>query len=195
MPPEPVAIITDATPMGRVPSLRQGAHRWIIDLIDGPNMRHLGKRDRRLFGTIGSIGELQDLVVDFGLALGVDVRPFASDFEGELLEHIHASASTADGYLIDAGGLTTVSEAMRHALQETRKPVVEVCFYNLAANNEVSVFTPTAIASAGGFRQYSYLAGLLGLVLSLDDESFLHPDAPASPTVRREGVPYTSMHR
>jgi len=171
--------------------LRRGTRRWVVELIDGPNMRHLGKRDPRLFGTIQSIEALQALVVNFGLVLGVDVRPFVSDYEGELLEHIHSTATTADAYLIDAGGLTTVSEAMRHALQETRKPVVEVGFYNLLANDEVSVFTPTAIASSTGFRQYSYLGGLLGLVLSLDDESFLHPDAAESLTARRGGTPYT----
>ena len=175
-----------------VGGLRRSDRRWVIELIDGPNMRHLGKRDPRLFGTIASIGALHELVIDFGSALGVEVRPFVSDFEGELLERIHESAASADGYLIDAGGLTTVSEAMRHALQETRKPVVEVCFYNLVANGETSVFTRSAIASVTGLREHSYVAGLLGLVLALDDESFLHPGAKDSPTVRRDGRPFTN---
>jgi 3-dehydroquinate dehydratase II len=171
-------------------AVRRGARRWTIGLIDGPNMKHLGKRDPRLFGKIGSIEDLQKMVVDFGEALGVEVRPFASDHEGDLLEHIHRSAGDTDGYLLDAGGLTTVSEGMRHALQETHKPVVEVSFYNLIANGEVSVFTPTVIGRAMGLREYSYLAGLLGLTLALDDESFLNPDAPDSATVRRGGQPY-----
>jgi 3-dehydroquinate dehydratase II len=171
-------------------AIRRGKRRWVIGLIDGPNMKHLGKRDPRLFGKIGSIGELQELVVGFGASLGVDVRPFVSDHEGDLLEHVHASGGSTDGYLLDAGGLTTVSEGLRHALQETKKPVVEVAFYNLIANGEISVFTPTVIGRAMGFREYSYLAGLLGLVLALDDESFLNPDAPASPIARRNGQPY-----
>ncbi len=169
---------------------RQGRRRWAIGLIDGPNMKHLGKRDPRLFGKIGSIEELQKLVVDFGTALGVEVRPFVSDHEGDLLEHVHASAATTDAYLLDAGGLTTVSEGLRHAMQETHKPVVEVAFYNLIANGEISVFTPTVIGRVMGLREYSYVAGLLGLVLALDDESFLHPDAPDSLIVRRSGQPY-----
>lgn len=171
-------------------AMRQSRRRWVIGLIDGPNMKHLGKRDPRLFGKIGSIEELQKLVVDFGAALGVEVRPFASDHEGDLLEHVHAGAATTDGYLLDAGGLTTVSEGLRHALQETHRPVIEVAFYNLIANGEISVFTPTVIGRAMGMREYSYVAGLLGLVLALDDESFLHPDAPDSPIVRRGGQPY-----
>jgi 3-dehydroquinate dehydratase II len=170
--------------------IRVGGRRWVIEMIDGPNMPHLGRRDPRLFGSIGSIEELQRLVVDFGTALGVEVRPFASDYEGELLERVHATARSADGYLVDPGGLATVSEGLRHALQETHKPVVEVAFYNLIANGEVSVITPTAIGRAMGLREYSYLAGLLALVLSLDDESFLNPDAPESAPVRRDGAPY-----
>jgi 3-dehydroquinate dehydratase II len=171
-------------------ALRQRRRRWTIGLIDGPNMKHLGKRDRRLFGKIESIGELQRMVVDFGASLGVEVQPFASDHEGELLEHVHATSATTDGYLLDAGGLTTVSEGLRHALQESQRPVFEVAFYNLIANGEISVFTPTVIGRAMGLREYSYIAGLLGLVLALDDESFLNPDAPDSPIVRRGGQPY-----
>src|ERR1700677_556849 len=129
-------------------SVRRDSRRWIIGLIDGPNMKHLGKRDPRLFGRIGSIEDLQRMVVDFGEALGVEVRPFVSDHEGDLLEYVHHSANATDAYLLDAGGLTPISEGLRHALQETHKPVVEVAFYNLIANGEVSVFTPTVIGRA-----------------------------------------------
>jgi 3-dehydroquinate dehydratase-2 len=169
---------------------RVSKRRWVITLIDGPNMPHLGKRDPRLFGTIGSIGELQKLVVDFGAALGVTVRAFASDHEGEILEYIHATAHDTDGYLVDPGGLSTNSQGFPHALMETKKPFVEVCFYNMVANNEISVFTPNAIGRVMGLRQYSYLAALLALVLALDDDSFLSPEAKDSPTVRRGGVPH-----
>jgi 3-dehydroquinate dehydratase-2 len=107
---------------------------------------------------------LHQLVIGFGEALGVTVQAFVSDYEGDLLKQVHATAAQTDGYLIDPGGLTTVSEGWRHALAETRKPVVEVQFYNLATRNEVSVFTPSAIGRVMGFREYSYVAGLLGLI-------------------------------
>ena len=171
--------------------LRRTDRRWVIDVIDGPNMRHLGKRDRRLFGTIGSIEELQALVTDFGAALGVEARVFASDHEGAILEYIHASSRTADGYIVDPGGLATVSQGWPHALLETRKPVVEVAFYNTVANQEASVFTKTAIGQVIGLREYSYVAALLALVLSLDDETFLHPDAQSSEATRKDGTPYS----
>ena len=42
-----------------------------------------------------------------------------------------------------------------------------------------------------GLREPSYVAGLFGLVLALDDETFLNPDAPDSATVRRGGAPHS----
>lgn len=175
---------------GPLRGFRHNDTRWKIKVLAGPNMAHLGKRDPKLFGSIESFAALVGLLRRFAESMGVDIDVFASDYEGELLEYVHANAVGADGFIVDPGGLTTVSEGWRHALQETHKPVVEVCFYNLIANHEVSVFTPTVIGRAMGLRQYSYVAALLGLTLSLDDESFLNPGAPESATVRRGGQPY-----
>jgi 3-dehydroquinate dehydratase II len=171
--------------------LRKTDRRWVIEVIAGPNMKHLGKRDRRLFGGIESFAALDRLVTDFGAALGVEVRTFVSDFEGEILERVHASAARTDGYIVDPGGLATVSQGWPHALLETRKPVVEVCFYNPVVSNEHSVFTKTAIGNVTGLREHSYTAALLALVLSLDDETFLDPDGPDSETKRAGGTPYS----
>ena len=172
-------------------TMRRTDRRWVIEVIAGPNMKHLGKRDTRLFGAIESFSALESLVAEFGAALNVEVRTFVSDYEGEILERVHASAATADGYIVDPGGLATVSQGWPHALLETRKPVVEVTFYNPVANNEHSVFTKTAIGRVMGLREHSYTAALLALVLSLDDESFLNPEAPASDTKRQDGTPYS----
>ena len=184
---------SDADPLPEpqsIASVRRCDTRWKIEVLAGPNMAHLGQRDPRLFGAIPSLDALRELILRFAASIGVDANVFVSDYEGELLERVHASASVADGFIVDPGGLMTVSEAWRHALQETHKPVVEVCFYNAIANQEVSVFTPTVIGRAMGLRQYSYVAALLGLVLSLDDDTFLNPGAPESATVRRGGQPY-----
>jgi len=170
--------------------LRHSDRRWRIEIIAGPNMKHLGKRDRRLFGAIESFAVLQSLLEGFGAALGVDVGVFVSDFEGEILEHVHRTAATADAYIVDPGGLATVSQGWPHALLETRKPVVEVTFYNPVANGEASVFTRTAIGRVMGLREHSYTAALLALVLSLDDRTFLHPEGPESETKRKDGTPY-----
>lgn len=169
--------------------LRSRTTVWKLALIDGPNMSNLGHRNRQLFGDIASIGELHRQVGAFAAALGVEIVPFVSNFEGELLEHIHKTADRTDGYIVNPAGLTMTSEGMRHALQETRKPVVEVHFHNIAANQQHSVFSPTVLGMCMGLRQYSYLAAMLGLVLALDDDSFLGEGS--SETNRRDGAPYS----
>ena len=84
--------------------LRQSDRRWIIEVIAGPNMKHLGRRDRRLFGDIASFAALQKEIESFAAALGVEARIFVSDYEGEILERVHHSAATADAYIVDPGG-------------------------------------------------------------------------------------------
>lgn len=168
--------------------LRRRTDEYLIRLIDGPNMSNLGRRDRRLFGAIESIDALHAMVSDFGKTLGVRVECFVSNYEGAILEHIHATAHDSDGYLVNPAGLTTTSEGMRHALQETKKPVIEVHFHNLTASGQSSRFSPSVLGMVSGLRQYSYFSALLGLVLALDDEAFLGPGE--GETVRRDGQPY-----
>lgn len=169
--------------------VRQGHEQHLIRLIDGPNMSNLGLRDERLFGAIESIEALHALVEETAKNLGVRLETFVSNHEGAILEHVHAAAADTDGFLVNPGGLTTTSEGFRHALQETKKPVVEVHFYNLTANGQSSLFSPSALAMVSGLRQYSYVAALIGLVLALDDETFLGPGE--GETVRPDGQPYT----
>ncbi len=156
--------------------------RWRIAVIDGPNMTNLGNRSQKIYGPIRSIDDLQQLVRDVAEALHVDVTQFVSNHEGEILEFIHGAAATHHGFIINPAGLTTYGEATRHALEDTTKPVIECHFSNTARHfatavppylNQQSRFTYTATGLVMGMRQYSYVGALLGLVMSLDDETFL----------------------
>jgi 3-dehydroquinate dehydratase II len=169
-------------------NLRQKLNRWNIRLIDGPNMSNLGRRDRRLYGDIASIDALHAQVTQVAEELGVSLETFVSNYEGKLLEYIHETAATTDAYLVNPGGLTTTSEGMRHALQETKKPVIEIHFYNLTANGQHSVFSPSVLGMSSGLRQYSYHAALIGLTMALDDDTFLGDGE--GETVRKAGAPY-----
>jgi len=162
---------------------RNGEQRYRIALIDGPNMSNLGRRNKKVYGAVNSLEDLQNFVKEAGESLGVEVITFASNYEGAILEFIHESADQVDGYIINPAGLTTVGEATRHALDETEKPVIEVHFANIAATGLYprgvphgplhSRFSPTVTGVAMGLRHYSYLAALVGLVWALDDEHFL----------------------
>ena len=108
------------------------ARKWRIALIDGPNMRNLGKRDQGIYGPISSIESLHALVSGFADSLGVSLETMSSNHEGAILDFIHESALRIDGYMINPAGLTTYGEATRHALCDTGRPYAEVHFSNLA---------------------------------------------------------------
>ncbi|MEU1984591.1 type II 3-dehydroquinate dehydratase [Nocardia sp. NPDC019395] len=162
---------------------RVSDRRHRIAVIDGPNMSNLGARSKKVYGAIASLDDLKAFVVGFGSDLGVEVSTFSSNYEGAILEFIHESAEQVDGYIINPAGLTTVGEAVRHALEETTKPVVEVHFSNITSGAGgarglgggaiQSTLTHTATGMCMGLRQYSYIGALTALVLSLDDASFL----------------------
>jgi 3-dehydroquinate dehydratase-2 len=162
---------------------RRGDRKHRIAVIDGPNMSNLGARSKKVYGRIGSLDELKKFVADFGRDLGVEVENFSSNHQGDILEFIHESASRVDAYIINPAGLTTVGEGVRHALEDSQRPVMEVHFANIAASaggarglgggSIRSSFTHTATGLAMGMRQYSYLAALTALVFALDDEDFL----------------------
>lgn len=167
---------------------RMSSRRHRIALIDGPNMSSLGARSKQVYGTIRSLDDLKAFVTATGSDIGVEVETFSSNHMGEILEYIHASADRVDGYIINPAGLTTMGEAVRHALEDTTRPVVEVHFANisgapgtprgLASGKLRSTFTHTATGLCMGLRQYSYTAALVGLVMALDDEGFLGAELP-----------------
>jgi 3-dehydroquinate dehydratase-2 len=154
-----------------------------IAVIDGPNMTNLGARNKRVYGAISSLDDLQRLCKSFGASLSVTVTTFASNFEGAILEFIHESAKSSDAYVINPAGLTEGGVATKHALTETGKPYVEVHFANIVAPPTAprglpigpwhSTFSASATGVMMGMREYSYCGAILSLAMALDDQNFL----------------------
>ena len=167
---------------------RRSDRQHRIAVIDGPNMSNLGARSKKVYGMINSLQDLKAYVSDLGSRFGVVIEAFSSNHQGDILEFIHESASRVDGYIINPAGLTTVGEGVRHALEDTERPVIEVHFANIAASAGAarglgggsirSSFTHTATGVCMGMRQYSYAGALFALVLALDDETFLGASRP-----------------
>jgi 3-dehydroquinate dehydratase-2 len=141
--------------------------RFRVALLNGLNMTNLGRRDRHIYGTVGSLGELEELVRSTGAKLGVDVVPFHANDEGALVDFVEEH-DDLDGYLINPGGLWAFGIPTRIALEQTGRPVVEVHFANIFATGHESVFTPTAQGTVMGFRHHGYLGALVALVALLD---------------------------
>jgi 3-dehydroquinate dehydratase-2 len=157
-------------------TIRTGDRRWRIGLLNGPNMPNLGRREQARFGSIRSLGELEDRVGHLAEALGVELsQTFASNHEGEILDWIHSQTDSLDGLLVNPAGLTWTGEATRHALYDSGLPVIEVHFANPSLRGKLSIFGDAAVGTCQGLRKHSYSAALVAMVAMLDDDDFTHP--------------------
>lgn len=131
-------------------------------MLGGPNLGRLGKRQPEVYGAT-THEELAELCVRTGAELGLAVQVRQTDSEGELLGWIHDAADAGDAVVLNAGGWTHTSIALRDACAELGAPMVEVHISNVHAREE--------------FRHYSYLSavatgsivglGVTGYVLAL----------------------------
>lgn len=157
--------------------LRTGTRAWRIAVINGTNMSNLINRDPERFGPPQTIEQLEQWIAGVGDLLGLRVRTMHSNHDGEIIEwlHEHGFGPDLDGILINPAGLTTYAEHVRHCLEETRLPYIEVHYANIAVTGHKSVFTKTAVGVCYGFRKHSYAAALVAMASILDDGEFPKP--------------------
>jgi 3-dehydroquinate dehydratase-2 len=138
-------------------------------VINGPNLNNLGKRDPAMYGS-DTLTAIQERIRDKADALGVEVEFFQSNHEGAIVDHLQASAPSANGVVINAGALTHYGLSMRDALADTGLPFVEVHLSNIHARDEFRHQSVIAAIADGqiaglGWRGYlfalEYLAGVL----------------------------------
>jgi 3-dehydroquinate dehydratase-2 len=135
-------------------------------VLHGPNLNLLGVREPEVYGR-ATLEDIEGELVRVAKEAGAEVQCFQSNHEGALIDRIHEARSWADGILINPGGLTHTSVALRDALAGVDLPVVEVHLSNVSAREDFrqrSLVSPVALGVVSGFGPTSYRLGLEGLI-------------------------------
>ena len=130
-----------------------------INVINGPNLGRLGKRQPEVYGTT-THDDLVALIEAEARELGVDVVVRQSNSEADLIDWIHAAADAGEPVILNAGAFTHTSIALRDACSELRAPLIEVHISNVHKREE--------------FRHHSYLSGVAtGVIVGLGVKGYL----------------------
>ena len=106
-----------------------------IEVLHGVNFDVLGRRDPEHYGGL-TLPELEVRIKRFAHELGLEVRFFQTNHEGELVEYLHRLPEIADAALLNAGAWTHYSYAIRDALEIAGVPVVEVHLSDVASRED-----------------------------------------------------------
>lgn len=140
-----------------------------VMVLNGPNLARLGSREPEIYGT-ASYEDLVTLCQDNARRLGMQVDVRQSDDEAELIRWIHEAIDADQPIVINPAAFTHYSYALRDALAQCARPVIEVHLSNPAAREEFrhhSVVSGVVTGTIAGFGMDSYAIALEGLAAVL----------------------------
>ena len=128
-------------------------------VINGPNLNMLGTREPEIYGA-KTLAEVEGRLRQYGETMGVVLDFFQSNSEAELIDCIQTKGPESQGLIINAGGLSHTSVALRDALATLSLPMIEVHISNVYARER--------------FRHRSYLSGVAtGVIVGLGTHGYL----------------------
>ena len=135
-----------------------------IQIINGPNINLLGKREPSIYGSQSFDEYLKELK---SLYRTVDFEYYQSNVEGEMINKIHEVGFDYDGIILNAGAYTHTSIALQDAIRAITTPVIEVHISNVHQREEFrhkSMISSACIGVICGFGLDSYRLGVEALL-------------------------------
>ncbi len=135
-----------------------------ILILNGPNLNLQGRRDPGVYGTRSFESFFEELK---GRYAAVDFDFLQSNHEGVLIDTIQQADGVYDGIVLNAGGYTHTSVALRDAIAAVQVPVVEVHISSILAREgfrHTSMLAPVVKGSIMGFGLDSYRLGVEALL-------------------------------
>jgi 3-dehydroquinate dehydratase-2 len=142
-----------------------------ILILHGPNLNLLGTREPEIYGSM-TLSDINVRLIEFGKDFGAELKCFQTNHEGGLIDTLHEAKAWADGVVLNPGGYTHTSIALRDAIIAIGIPVIEVHLSNVYAREEfrhTSMISAVCKGKVIGFGWRSYMLGLRGLVEILED--------------------------
>ena len=106
-----------------------------IIVINGPNLNLLGEREQSQYGSV-TFDELKKNCIQYSETLEINVEFTQSNIEGEIVTIIQQAKKKHNGLIINAGGFTHTSVAIRDALAIFKKPSIELHISNIYKREE-----------------------------------------------------------
>jgi 3-dehydroquinate dehydratase-2 len=125
-------------------------------ILNGPNLNLLGTRETSVYGNQTFQAYFDELKEKFK---DIELEYFQSNTEGELINKIHEVGFSYTGIILNAGGYTHTSVALRDAIAAVKTPTIEVHISNVFAREDfrhVSMIAPKCQGSISGFGMDSY---------------------------------------
>ena len=134
-----------------------------IGLLNGPNLDRLGKREPEIYGSM-TLAQIEEMVVAKAKSMDLEMDTYQSNHEGSMIDKIHKWADSGfKGLILNPGGFTHTSVALRDAVVASGLDTVEVHLSNIHAREDFrhkSLISGIAKAVIAGMGHAGYISAL-----------------------------------
>ena len=133
-----------------------------ILIVNGPNLNLLGEREPEIYGH-DSLVDVNQWISAHELAENHLLHFFQSNHEGDLIDYIHGHRRSADGLIINPGGLTHYSVALRDAISSSQLAAIEVHLSDVHAREDfrkISMIKDVCIEQISGLGKHGYIKAI-----------------------------------